>query len=216
MIENPLERVHTARSLLGQAREVDEIDRLITDPQEQVRLYARESSDARDCEIYAGEIQVRATRQTGLRLMAEQPTAGRPAEGKSPLEGGISPKVREKARKLAAMPESEFETRVKELVEGKKAPTVGALLNEKHWEKVPKPEKTKLEKAVDAMHAWERVFVEADPEEALQVLLFPSGDADMMDIVDGRLARIEHQIQAIRAAMAQGRKHPFRVVQRGA
>lgn len=215
--DNPLERVHAARSLLGQAASVDEIERLVDDAQEQIRLYSRESSDARDCEIYAGEIQVRATRQTGKLLKQQDNKGGRPsAENQGSETPGLSKDQRKRARALAAMPEDEFEARIEEIVEDKRAPTVGEILNEDKWAKVPKPEKTKLEKVIDAMHKWEGPFVEADPEEALDVLLFPSADAETMDIVDGRLSRIEHQARAIRAALAGRRRHPLKVVQRGA
>jgi hypothetical protein len=112
----PLFNYDTARRALEAARTVDEV-KAIRDEWLRVRLYAQQ---AKDMQLIADaiEIQMRAERRLGEMLeqaKSHRAKAGRPKKGSSENqitlpEAGIGKSLADRARKLATMTESEFET----------------------------------------------------------------------------------------------------------
>lgn len=115
---------------LAEARSVDEA-KGFRDHAEAMRAYARQAKN-KQLEIDAAEIRIRAERRIG-ELMAAQRDAGLMSQGGRPqktgldenpvyvtekpialAEAGIDKNLADRARKLAAVPETEFEGRVQE------------------------------------------------------------------------------------------------------
>ena len=170
MATNPLERVHIARDLLAEAEAVDEIDRLVQDQQEQLRLYTRETADTDEIKRLAAEIGIRGRRRIGQLLL-------RPSEDgerlRTPSEVGLDKDRATRARKLARLGEEEFETRLDEARERKETPS-----EKMFFEELPSPAKTPAERAYDSMMRWDWFIEQCQPSEFAELALEHSENAE--------------------------------------
>lgn len=217
--ENPLERVHEARSLLDLAASIDEVERLVKDWQESMHLYTREASDVDACVVFAGTIKVRASRRIGEILAAQEPNkGGRPSaetvtSGHSSRASSKQRKEAERARDLAAIPQEKFDEIVDDLVDKGKAPTIGAVLSKAQIESLPSPTPSPLAKAMDAMYRWDQMLLDANVEDIVDVVLeYP----EQRGINAAHYRRVAARLVEVADALeASGRKR-MKVVSRGA
>jgi N6-adenosine-specific RNA methylase IME4 len=119
----------TARQALAAAHSIDEA-KTLRDKSEAMRVYARQAND-REMEVHASEIRIRAERRIGELIAAQRDgpglAQGRRSDlmGRSDLgcgptqvekptlaEAGIGKNLADRARKLAALREDEFEQRM--------------------------------------------------------------------------------------------------------
>jgi hypothetical protein len=211
--ENPLERVHEARSLLELAASTDEVERLVNDWQEQMHLYTREASDVDACVVLAGEIKVRASRRIGEILTAQQPTNGRPRKENAASGSVFTKDQRDKARALAAVPEDRFDEIIEDMVEKGKAPTIGSVLTKAQIDSLPSPTPSPLAKAMDAMYRWDQMLLDASVDDIVDVVLeYP----EQRGINAAHYRRVAARLVEVADALeASGRKR-MKVVGRGA
>jgi hypothetical protein len=211
--ENPLERVHEARSLLDLAVSVDEIERLVKDWQEQMHLYTREASDADGCVVLAGEIKVRSSRRIGEILTQQNNRGGGDPRHRGSDTPGVSKDQRKQARKLAAIPQETFDDIVDDMVAKGKAPTIGAVLTQAQIDSLPSPTPSPLAKAMDAMYRWDQMVLDADVEDIVAVVMeFP----EQRGINGAHYRRVAVKLVEVADALeASGRKR-MKVISRGA
>lgn len=118
-----LVKYDTACRAIADAAQVDEV-KDIRDKSEAMRAYARQANN-KDLEVQAAEIRIRAERRIG-QLMAAQRDAGDMSKGGRPAketgfegnpvskpptlkEAGVGKAMADRARKMAAIPDDEFE-----------------------------------------------------------------------------------------------------------
>lgn len=217
--ENPLERVHEARSLLDLAASIDEVERLVKDWQESMHLYTREASDADACVVAAGTIKVRASRRIG-EILADQEKEQRARAENGTYEASVTGrhtgkqrKETERSRKLAAIPKEKFDDIVDDLVERGKAPTISTVLTKAQIESLPSPTPSPLAKAMDAMYRWDQMLLDASVDDIVDVVLeYP----EQRGINAAHYRRVAARLVEVADALeASGRKR-MKVVSRGA
>lgn len=217
MTENPLERVHEARSLLDQAASIDEIDRLVKDWQEQMHLYTREAADAEKCVVFAGDIRVRAARRLGEILAKQEQQArdenGVYVAGPTGRRTDKQQKETERARQLAAIPKGKFDDIVGDMVAKGKAPTISSVLTKAQIDSLPSPTPSPLAKAMDAMYRWDQLVLAADVEDIVAVVMeFP----EQRGINGAHYRRVANKLVEVADALEASGRQRMKVVSRGA
>lgn len=160
---DPLERVSTARSLLDQAKTVDEIARLIKEEREQWTRYRSEISDSRAIKLLAAEIEFRAQVRCGEMLLDfgedkggkddSQPRLGIAVEKRAAKKTfGLDKDQARKAEQVARLGPEKIDAYVEQKREQGKPVTVGEILRVAGMtveEAAATREKTPVEKAYD-------------------------------------------------------------------